>query len=114
MSMGQCPLCSGKYEPTTTTFTLTKPTAVYVVKDVPAVECQHCGHIAFEQDVAKRLERFTSGRIGSARQLLTAWVYQFEDPGYEIPKAAELARTENIILLPPASSPRPELLSITG
>lgn len=39
----QCPLCSGKVQPGTTTFTVDLTTGVVVVRNVPAWVCTQCG-----------------------------------------------------------------------
>ena len=99
----KCPYCNFPYEDVATTFTVTKASAVYVVRDVPALECPECGHVAYAQDVAKALERFTSGRVIPRLPSQTAWVYSYKDPAVEMRDQPE-DRTQNSPVVAPMSS----------
>lgn len=109
MTINKCSICSSGTELTEATFTVAKPDIVYVVRDVPALECTQCGHVSYDQEVVKRLERLTSGRVISARQILTAYVYGFDDAIQEIPVTPAVTQTENSTILPPIGSAVPAL-----
>ena len=51
-----CPLCSGKIEPGTTTFTVDLKTGVVIVRNVPAFVCTQCGEDWIDNPVSIRLE----------------------------------------------------------
>lgn len=51
-----CPLCGGRKQPGTTTFTADLGFGVIVVRDVPATVCSQCGADWISDDVASRLE----------------------------------------------------------
>lgn len=94
-----CSCCSADLEETTTVFTLVKATAAYVVKDVPALVCPQCGHTTFTEDVAKKLERYVSGRVIPRRPALTAWLYSYEDAPIELPKIETPTATFSSVLV---------------
>ncbi len=52
----QCPLCSGKVSPGTTTFTVDLKTGVIVVRNVPAWVCTQCGEDWIEDPITVKLE----------------------------------------------------------
>lgn len=52
----KCPLCSGKVEPGTTTFTVDLKTGVVIVRNVPAFVCTQCGEDWIDNPVSIRLE----------------------------------------------------------
>ena len=94
----QCFFCTSTCEKASTTFTVAKGERVYVVRDVPALECPTCGHVSYSQKVARFLEALlTSGRIVPRLPNQAAWVYSYADCFGE-------AKTENISLVPPVSS----------
>jgi YgiT-type zinc finger domain-containing protein len=51
-----CPLCGGKKQPGTTTFTAELGFGVVVIRHVPATVCAQCGTDWIADDVAERLE----------------------------------------------------------
>jgi len=51
-----CPLCGGKKQPGTTTFTAELGFGVVVIRHVPATICAQCGTDWIADDVAARLE----------------------------------------------------------
>lgn len=52
----KCPLCGGKVEPGTTTFTVDLKTGVVVVRNVQALVCIQCGEDWIEDAVSVKLE----------------------------------------------------------
>ncbi len=52
----QCPICSGKVEAGTTTFTVDLTTGVVVVRNVPAFVCSQCGEDWIDDKTAGKLE----------------------------------------------------------
>ncbi len=54
--IGICPLCGGGQKPGTTLFAVDLKFGVVVVRDVPAIVCEHCGEASIEDHVAARLE----------------------------------------------------------
>jgi len=72
-------------EHSSTTFSVVKDEAVYIVKNVPCLECHVCGQISYSQETAKELDRYVSGRAIPARQI-KAWIYQWGDAVVEIPQ----------------------------
>ncbi|WP_045213595.1 type II toxin-antitoxin system MqsA family antitoxin [Desulfonatronovibrio magnus] len=55
-----CPLCGGKQNPGTTTFTVDKGSVLVVVRNVPAMVCDQCGEAWIMDSVAEDLERIVS------------------------------------------------------
>jgi len=51
-----CPLCGGKKQPGTTTFTAELGFGIVVIRNVPATVCAQCGTDWIADDVAERLE----------------------------------------------------------
>lgn len=51
-----CPLCGGKKEAGTTTFTVDLAFGIVVVRGVPALLCSQCGEAWIEDPVAAKLE----------------------------------------------------------
>ncbi|MCF8247304.1 MAG: type II toxin-antitoxin system MqsA family antitoxin [Saprospiraceae bacterium] len=51
----QCPLCGGKVEAGTTTFTVDMKTGVVVVRNVPAYLCNQCGEDWIDNSVSLEL-----------------------------------------------------------
>ncbi len=109
-SSHKCPCCDSLMEETLTNFTVVKDSIVYVVRKVPALECTHCGHISFQQDVSKQLERFASGRIIPMRPAITAWEYSYNDPIIEVPDVPIPKGTQNTFVASPVSSGYPFFL----
>ena len=62
-----CTQCGNAMEKSTTTFTVSKNGMLYVIEDVPCWECQVCENTIFEKEVAKQLERYSSGRLSPYR-----------------------------------------------
>jgi YgiT-type zinc finger domain-containing protein len=58
-----CPLCGGRQESGTTTFTAELGFGVVVIRNVPARICQQCGEAWIDDAVAEALER----RVNDAR-----------------------------------------------
>ncbi len=55
-----CPLCGGKQNPGTTTFTVDKGRVLVVVRNVPAMVCDQCGEAWIMDSVAEDLEIIVS------------------------------------------------------
>ena len=85
-------------EETLTNFTVVKESVVYVVRKVPTLECPQCGSVSFRQDVAKKLEKLTSGRSLPVRPSITAWTYDFGDPILEASQILPSQGTHKISL----------------
>ncbi len=51
-----CPLCGGKVEPSTTTFSVDLKSGVVVVRNVPAHICTQCGEDWIDNTVTQELE----------------------------------------------------------
>jgi YgiT-type zinc finger domain-containing protein len=81
----KCNQCGNLMEDSTTTFTVVKGDDVYVVENVPCLECPVCEHISFTQNVAKKLELYASGRLIPIKTK-RAWAYKWQDPIIEVPK----------------------------
>lgn len=79
-----CTHCGHALEDSSTTFTVVRSRQVYVVENVPCLECPICGHITFSQDVAKRLETYTSGRVVPSDTSYKVLVYRWDAPMVEI------------------------------
>ncbi len=56
----QCPLCSGKIEHGTTTFTADMKSGVVIVRNVPAFVCNQCGEDWIEDAVSQELEKIAA------------------------------------------------------
>src|SRR4030042_5010788 len=80
-----CNQCGNLIVDSTTTFTVVKGDDVYIVEDVPCLECSVCEHISFTQNVAKKLERYASGRLIPTKTK-KAWAYKWQDPIIEAAK----------------------------
>ncbi len=59
-----CPLCGGRKEPGTTTFSADMGVGIVVVRNVRAVLCTQCGEEWIDQDTAHALEAI----VAEARQ----------------------------------------------
>ena len=88
-----CRCCDGFMEPAKTRFSVVKKNAVYVVCDVPSLQCSLCGETVYDGETASQLERLTSGRI-VPRAMLNAWVYNWDDAVLEISKGETVSSTE--------------------
>jgi len=55
-----CPICGGKKNHSTTSFTVDYSTGVVVVRDVPAEVCLQCGEEWISDDIASKLEEIVS------------------------------------------------------
>jgi YgiT-type zinc finger domain-containing protein len=71
-------------EGASTTFTVAKNGMLYVMEDVPCFECSVCEHITFEQQVAKELERCSSGKFYPQRYRM-AFVFKWGEPMVVMP-----------------------------
>lgn len=89
-----CNICGNLMIDAFTTFMVSKDEAVYVVQNVPCLECPICENVSFTQDVANKLEQYCSGRVIPAKTV-QAWVYRWGSPIIEIPKAQGEISTEN-------------------
>ncbi len=89
-----CNHCGNLMVDAFTTFTVVREGEVYVVEDVPCLECPVCEHISFTQDVARTLERYSSGRVLPTKTT-KAWVFKWGTPINEIPKIKGEASTTN-------------------
>ncbi len=94
-----CNICGNLMIDAFTNFTVLRDGAVYVVENVPCLECPICEHISFIQDVASKLERYCSGRILPIKMIRT-WAYRWGTPIIEIPEWDNKTSTENIPLTP--------------
>ncbi|MEZ4939762.1 MAG: type II toxin-antitoxin system MqsA family antitoxin [Saprospiraceae bacterium] len=56
----QCPMCSGKVEPGTTTFTVDLTSGVVVVRNVPAFVCTQCGEAWIDDPISIKLENIAA------------------------------------------------------
>jgi YgiT-type zinc finger domain-containing protein len=65
----QCPMCSGKVEPGTTTFTVDLKTGVVVVRNVPAFVCTQCGEDWIDNPVSIELENIAERARRQGAQL---------------------------------------------
>lgn len=99
----KCSCCGNEMFSTITTFTVVKRKDVYVVENVPCYECTVCGHISFEQETTKRLERITSGEIVYFSHC-RAWCFDWSDKIIEV----------NGDNLPSSLSDTPINVSMTG
>ena len=89
-----CNICGNLMVDAFTTFTVLRDGAVYVVENVPCLECPICDHISFIQDVASKLERYCSGRV-LPEKTIKAWAYRWGTPIVEIQEEENKAFTEN-------------------
>jgi YgiT-type zinc finger domain-containing protein len=55
----KCPMCGGKVNVGTTTFTVDLTTGVIAVRNVPAWVCNQCGEDWIEDEVSAKLEVIT-------------------------------------------------------
>ncbi|MEK7354190.1 MAG: YgiT-type zinc finger protein [Chloroflexota bacterium] len=81
----KCVVCGNPMVNSTTTFTAMREGGVYVTEEVPCLKCSVCEHVTFTQEVARQLERYSSGRrlpVATYR----AWVFRWGVPIVEIPK----------------------------
>jgi YgiT-type zinc finger domain-containing protein len=78
-----CVCCGQEMIDDLTTFTVVKRGAVYITEDVPCWRCPVCEHVAFKQDVAKQLEKYSSGKSLPSK-FYKAWVYKWGAPIMEI------------------------------
>ena len=78
-----CVCCGQEMIDDLTTFTIVKRGAAYITEDVPCWRYPVCEHVAFTQDVAKQLEKYSSGR-SLPRKSYKAWVYKWGDAIMEI------------------------------
>lgn len=97
-----CSLCGNKMVDDYTAFTVLKENAVYVTEDVPCLKCTVCEHVVFTQKVAKKLERYSSGRT-VPMMTYRSWVFRWGEPIVEIPK----------LVYPPVSNERVSI-SVSG
>lgn len=90
----KCNHCGSSMDESTTTFTVVREHGVYVVKNVPCLECPVCEDVSFSSEVAKKLERYTSGRAIPVRAI-KSWVFNWGEPIVEIPKTESPSATVN-------------------
>lgn len=55
-----CPMCGGRQEQGSTTFTVDKGNMLVVVRNVPTMTCHQCGEAWILDSVAEELERIVS------------------------------------------------------
>ena len=89
----ECRCCDGLMRPTKVRFTVVKESAVYVINDVPSLQCAQCGETVYDGEAVSKLERLTSGRI-VAKKMLNAWVYNWDDVILEIRRDEIVSSTE--------------------
>ncbi|MBR1560160.1 MAG: type II toxin-antitoxin system MqsA family antitoxin [Clostridia bacterium] len=63
----KCFRCKGEMRPGVTTFVTDKDDCCIVIRRVPCLQCDACGEVAFNGEVAENLERL----VKAARQTLT-------------------------------------------
>jgi YgiT-type zinc finger domain-containing protein len=80
-----CNHCGNVMEESKTTFTVVRDNDVYVVKRVPCIACQVCGHVSFTQSTSKELDRYVSGRVIPPKQS-NAWIFNWGEIVAEIPQ----------------------------
>ena len=97
-----CSCCNMAMEETVTNFSIVKRSTVFVVRKVPTLECPRCGHLSYRQDVAKKLERFASGRVQLLRPAIQTWQYEYNDPIVEV--SGIPVGTKNILVASPVST----------
>ncbi len=97
--MMNCNICGNLMVDAFTTFTVRRDGSVYVVENVPCLECPVCEHISFIQDVAVKLEKYCSGRV-LPEKTIAAWGYRWGNLIIEIPKEGNVTSTKNIPLSP--------------
>lgn len=90
----KCNHCGNLMVDAVTNFTMLKDGTVYVIENVPCLECPVCEQISFTQEVAGKLERYCSGRILPYR-MANAWVYRWGTPIIEVTMMDKEASTEN-------------------
>ncbi len=78
-----CTQCGNTMEKSTTTFTVSRKGMMYVMEDVPCWECPVCESSIFEAEVAKKLERYSSGRFSTYR-FRQALVFKWGEPMIEM------------------------------
>ncbi|MBI4334503.1 MAG: YgiT-type zinc finger protein [Chloroflexi bacterium] len=91
----KCNHCGSMMVNASTTFTAVVEGDFYVVQDVPCLQCPVCENTVFEQDVAKKLQLYTSGRVLPARTA-QAWVFNWSAPVIHITKTSGVHSTENV------------------
>jgi YgiT-type zinc finger domain-containing protein len=71
----QCPLCGGKIEAGTTTFTADLKSGVVVVRNVPALVCTQCGEGWMEDTVSQELEKIAARakQLNSQLEMVSMW-----------------------------------------
>ncbi|MBI2170646.1 MAG: type II toxin-antitoxin system MqsA family antitoxin [Chloroflexi bacterium] len=74
----RCPMCGAGLEQTATDFLAQVKGRVFVVNEVPALECPHCGHVDFSQEVARTLELIVAGGAAPSRRT-EALVYSWSE-----------------------------------
>ena len=79
-----CVQCGNEMVDAFTAFTVLKDGTVYVTEDVPCLECPVCEHMAFTQEVARKLERYSSGRA-LPTSTYRAYRLKWGQPPIEIP-----------------------------
>ncbi len=64
-----CPMCGGKQNQGTTTFTVDKGKVLVVVRNVPATVCLQCGETWILDSLAEDLERIVTEAVTKRSQL---------------------------------------------
>jgi hypothetical protein len=59
-----------------TTFTILTSKTGYVVEDVPCLKCPFCESVVFTQEVAEKLEIYTTGKV-LPMSTYRAWVFKW-------------------------------------
>ena len=81
-----CPVCGNVMVASLTSFTVMRDGAIYVTEEVPCLQCPVCEHIAFTQEVARKLERYSSGRtLPMATYRTSVFKYKYGTLAIEIP-----------------------------
>ncbi len=64
----RCPLCGGRYDIGTTTFTVDYSVGVLVVRQIPAGICSPCGEAWINDETSAELERLVLEAKSTRRQ----------------------------------------------
>lgn len=70
-----CFYCKGQMTETTTVYSVQLGNNVVVVKNVPCLECEHCGEVEFSNEVAQLLDEIVN-RAKEALSEVTIIDYQ--------------------------------------
>jgi YgiT-type zinc finger domain-containing protein len=96
-----CPVCGNVMVASITSFTVMRDGAIYVTEEVPCLQCPVCEHIAFTQEVARKLERYSSGRtLPMSTYRTSVFKYKYGAVIIEVPVSVPSNRTNDWIQIP--------------